>query len=228
MKIQIVSIARSGSRYLKELLVYHLAEEYQLHSEPFNDHRMPAYSKKYVGKIIKKCNSVKNVLLKTHINDLYRIENQTQQDYFFSSKWYKILLLRKDLFGSTLSHMVALELSNFNTRPYLETTLEISVDKFVSLLYTKIEHVEKMAQLKSRGLFNQIIYYEDFTFEKQTDLSLFKFNIKQCNQSMPETKTPNNILTIVNRDALYKSFLEETENYKHPLVSVKSGFFELV
>lgn len=228
MKIEIISIARSGSRYLKELLIYHLSQQYLLYSEPFNEIWMTTYSKRHVGKVIKKCKGIENVLIKTHINDLHRIDNIDQKEYFFSDHWYKILLLRKDMFNSTLSHAIALEINNFNLDTYEFKEISISLDKFVSLLYHKIEQVERIAQMIHEGNYDQLVYFEDLTFNRYTDLKLFdfEFDVTRLNIPMPETKTPN-MTVVLNRDELYNKFLTEIQEYTHPLVTKDNGFFEI-
>jgi hypothetical protein len=228
MKIQVISMARSASRYLSSLLFNNLDGYIAFYSEPFGISFMQEYNKKYVNKIIKTCKKHSCVLLKSHINQYMRIKNDEQLDYFLNDEsWYKILLLRKDLFKVTLSHTIADILDNFNEKEYNKTMLHVPITQFKEMLNNKIEHVELFAKFKSKYSYHKLIYFENLTFNEAVDLSTFSF-IKTCNPIKIHTKTPTNLITILNKDELEQIFFDTVKNYSHPLVINKNGMFELL
>jgi hypothetical protein len=227
MKISIISVARSGSRYLKELIHYHLPEAHQVLTEPFCDLRMASYRKSYVQSIIDKCKLTNNVLIKSHINDYYRINDDSQREYFFGSTWFKILLLRKNLFDCTLSHCVALHLSNFNTREYHQCNITIEPERFVQMIDNKILHYESLSQLKASNKYNKILYYEDLSFGEEQDLSHFDFLSVTSIQNVENNQTPSHLINIVNQEELYSAFLAKVKNYKSPWLINDNGYFML-
>lgn len=228
MKILIASMARSGSRYLKEFIYSYISKPCLLQSEPFNDINMVKYDQAYVNKIIKECAVNKTVLMKSHINDILRL-NAQQQEYFLKNyDWYKILLLRKDLFACTLSHALASTLDNYNTKKYFKTELSIDKTLFLNLLQLKIDNFEKLAEIKNQNKYNKIIYYEDFFFNSK-DLHYFNFLLSSSHVNcVYNTKTPNNLINIKNKKKLHHLFLKKIETYSNPLIINQKGFFKII
>lgn len=230
MKIQIISIARSGSTYLKNLLHGNLNTNYLILSEPFNYLIMKDADENYVKTTIESCKKNKNVLIKNHINQLYFIKEDSQRQFFLEDKsWYRILLLRKNIFKCCISHVVAHMLDNFNSKEYTETQLNIDKDMFEEYLNYKLNHIELIAEIKQKKLFKKILYYEDFSFNEKNDLK--KFNFKFCTDYNEEDysyfKTPYNLIKILNEQELYNIYQKKMKRYTHPLITNLNGLISL-
>jgi len=233
MKIIILSSARSGSNYLTKLL--HTCSPYNktlLFNEPFNYdviQTLPPHEL-YVKKIIERCETVDHVILKTHLNQLYDIKNTSYRDSFLNSNiWYRILLLRKDLFKCSLSHAVASELNNFNDQNYTETTISINENNFLWTLENKIEYWIKFADFKKLKNYNKIVYFEDFLFDPTVDIKNlnlpFKNNLKK--RKFINEKTPYNLITILNKDRLKEIFDNRMDNFSCHGIQYNNGLLEL-
>jgi hypothetical protein len=220
MKIQIISMSRTGSTYLFHLFRKYLPVDYLLLSEPFGDIKMKTYNKKYVNKIIKHASKHKNIILKSHINQFYNIQDQQQIDFFLNSNdWYSILLLRKDLFRCCLSHVVAHSIRNFGDKLYEETVLTIDQEMFNNFLNSKLFNLERMAEYKTKNKSSVLFYYEDFTFNEKEDLSKFNLDFNSTPVDQYNTKrTPYNLVKITNEHLLYNFYSEKIKNYHHPLI----------
>ena len=233
MKILILSSTRSGSNYLTKLL--HKYSPYKntlLFNEPFNYdviQTLPPHEL-YVKKIIKRCETIDHVILKTHLNQLYDIKNTSYRDSFLNSNiWYRILLLRKDLFKCSFSHAVALELNNFNDQNYTETTISINENNFLYTLENKIEYWIKFADFKKIKNYNKIVYFEDLLFDPAVDiknLNLPSKNILKKSIFISE-KTPYNLITILNKDKLKEIFDNRMTNFVYNGIQYKNGLLEL-
>jgi hypothetical protein len=229
MKIQIISMARTGSNYLFHLFRKYLPDNYLLLPEPFGDVNMKFYKKEYVNKIIKRVNKNKNIILKSHINQFYNVQNQQQIDFFLKNDdWYRILLLRKDLFKCCLSHSVAHIIDNFGNKPYKDVSLTVDHKIFDIFLNSKIKNLEIMADYKLKKPSTVIFYYEDFTFDEREDSNRFniKFNTNPIDFYKPK-QTPYNLIKIVNKSDLQNLYFKKIKNYCHPLIKNSNGILEI-
>jgi hypothetical protein len=229
MKIKIISMARTGSNYLFHLFRKYLTTDYLLINEPFSDTNMKTYNKKYVNKIIKSTIKHKNIILKSHINQFYNIQDSRQIDFFLNSDdWYSIMLLRKDLFKCCLSHTVAHIIGNFGDKMYEDISLTIDPDIFDIFLNSKLNNLEIMAKHKTKNKSSVLFYYEDFTFIEKEDLSKFNldFNSTPVDQ-YNRKRTPYNLIKVVNESKLYGLYSEKIKNDHHPLLINNNGLLEI-
>jgi hypothetical protein len=233
MKIMIVSSARTGSNYLTKLLFHYSLKNTVLINEPF-PHAITFIKNQddFVSKIFKKIKKPdKKIILKTHLNQIYNIKNKKYINYFLNNNnWFKILLLRKDLFSCTLSHAVAANLNNFNNKEYKTyKVIKISESQFLSILNNKLTYWNKFAELKASGNYNQIIYFEDLSFKPAEDIK--KINLPFVNNTSKKfkhiTKTPQEQIIVLNKKKLQKIFFKFINEFSFVGVKNNNGFLEL-
>jgi hypothetical protein len=232
MKIMILSIARTGSSYLTNLL-----KSYSLTStisivEPFNHEiKLMAKQDKYILRTIQNLKEQQNIILKTHLNQVYNIKKEKYRNYILNdTSWFRILLLRKDLFACSFSHAVADVLNNFNDKKY-ESNIELTIDTtaFLKILNTKLFCWNKFSEIKSAGNYNQIIYFEDLSFSSTIDIqkiNVFLFNNKPRSITY-KNKTPYENILINNTEELQNLFFEFIKKFSFVGVSNNNGFLEL-
>lgn len=231
MKILIISSTRTGSSYFARTIYRYFYRNTLFLKEPFMSEKLSVVQSpdKYVRGIIKSC-LFENVILKTHLNQLYNINRTKNINFFLNNDiWYKIFLLRKDLFKTTFSHVVANKLQNFNDFPYEKTTISIDEDKFTEALETKIDLWTKFAELKKNNIHNDIIYFEDLSFDSYTDYK--KLNLPFDNSPPRPTfepgKTPYKIINVLNKDKLQEIFNERMFNFSSEGIKNINGMLEL-
>lgn len=229
MKILILSSARSGSNYLSKIL--HFGLNGTLLLEPFSDAYMETYNNKSVKFVIDVCSINTDLILKTHLTQLNRIENIDQRNYFLKNdNWYKILLLRKNVFACAMSYTIATTLNNFNDKHYNSVNLTLDTNIFLKNVNRNIKHWERISDIKKENNYNKIIYFENFNFNFQKDISLIGLKIKKRNLdvNLLDTKTPTEKIRIDNNDELYTLFLETIKNYRYDGIINNNGIFELL
>jgi hypothetical protein len=184
----------------------------------------------YVKGIIKTCLLHKNVILKTHLNQIYEIKRPKTIKFFLNNNiWYKIFLLRKDLFQNTFSHVVANKLQNFNDFPYEKTTISIDEYQFTEVLERKIDLWTKFAELKKNNIHNDIIYFEDLSFDSYTDYKKLNlpFEDSPPRPTFEPGKTPYKIINVLNKDKLQEIFNERMFNFSSEGIKNINGMLEL-
>ncbi len=230
MKILLLTMSRTGSTYLTKTLNSAMPENSIVYYEPFNENHMFKYKKGYVNNLINVVENNTQVLLKSHFDQINRIKKPSQIDYFLNnSVWYKILLLRKDLFSCTLSHTVAHLLNNFGNKLYYKTSLKIDVNLFLDSLESKTKNWKKFSNLKIDNNYNQIIYFEDLKFNSEDfKLIKIKFNLDDIKTIKNTNPTPKKLINIENKDKLYNIFLNKITKFNYPGISNQDGFLELI
>ena len=229
MKILIISSPRSASNYLSRILHFRLNGTLLL--EPFSTAYMETCNKKSVSFVIDMCNINNNLILKTHLAQLNRIEKVKQLNYFLkNNNWYKILLLRKNVFACAMSYTIAQTINNFNNKPYESVQLILDKNIFLKSVNRNINHWERISNMKKENNYNKIIYYEDFNFNFQEDISFVGLKTKKrnLNINLLDTKTSNEKIRIDNTDELYTLFLETIKNYSYDGIVNNNGIFELL
>jgi hypothetical protein len=232
MKLLILSNARSGSGYLRDLLYTYSSKDTILIDEPFQIEQLPNNNaqQRYVTKIIKSCLKNNNIVFKTHLTQLYRLDNQIHINFFLEDKiWYRILLLRKDLFKCSFSHAVADALNNFGDNDYTNLSFAIKEDVFLNILETKIFYWNEFLKIKLKNNYNKIVYFEDLTFNIKTDYKKVDIKLKDTNQREYITlkKTPYSILNIENEQKLKELFNNRMLNFSYSGIKNNNGFLEL-
>lgn len=219
MKYLILSSSRSGSTYLASSIYAMLPDQALFLAEPF---QTPILDSALFEKI-KQCN---NLVLKTHLNQLYKLPKE-QIDYFLGNDFYIVFLLRKNLFACTFSAAVADAINNYNDKPYTAIEINIDPNKFLKLLDRKIEYWEKFAELKQKNIHKKIIYFENLSFNPITDASLILENFHFIKPNEITSPTPYNIIDVKNKDELQILFKERIKNYSHKHIINKDGIFKL-
>jgi len=161
MKIQIISLPRSGSSYLRSMIDCQLnnVDDYFTISEPFN------LSKKHKltqSEILYQIKNKKNVLVKNIIFELENVDLNNLFDYI-------ICLTRKDIFEATLSRVIALKTNKWDEPQDSNLKLTINFLEFKNFLDETVRWNKKILNIKS----NKLVFYEDLTFDSLNDLSLF-------------------------------------------------------
>lgn len=231
MKVLILSSARTGSNYLRNLLYQYSPPGTLLMSEPFL-YKIAAFKNqdKHVRKVIKECTKSKNVVLKTHLNHFQYIHNPKYLDQFLNAiQWYRVLLLRKDLFSCTFSHAVADTINNFGVTRYTESTFEVDEDRFINTMQYKITFWKEFLELKKQNKYDKIVYFEDLTFDVDTDYKNLNIPLERERQRtmILRDKTPYNMLHVTNKDKLKEMFDKEMQSFSHPGIKNSNGFLEL-
>jgi Uri superfamily endonuclease len=231
MKILILSLPRSGSRYLTTLLYNYSPESTLLLVEPFNRDFFNTQNQKYISKVVKETMKNDNVILKTHLSQLTRqVKNKKHIDYFLNNKnWFRILLLRKDLFSCVLSYIVADALNNWGDKKYKTKSLLINENLFIEELKSKMNAWNEFAQIKIEGQYNKIIYFEDLSFNLEEDIKKINqnsFTEKQIKREFFK-KTPYEKLSIINKDNLKNIFNTYVNSFTFNKVKNNNGFLEL-
>lgn len=231
MKIFVVSIARTGSQYLMDLLKTYAEQLGMIRlSEPFSYTNMSKYDLEYSTKIVEIIEELP-VLLKTHINQLNRLDKKLI-DRILNNNMYTIILLRKDLFGCVVSHALADALGQFSEYTYdASLRIEINEAEFINLINMKINCWEQIAEFNCTNTVNELLYYEDFKFVHADDFNHLKlqelYKTTFDRQYCVDRKSPNNFEIITNYDKLKNIFNVTMENFTHPLINNTAGFLEL-
>lgn len=180
MKINIVSHPRSGSTYLYDIISQAMPD----HLAYFEPNRI---SKKDIsmGKSMFRDDSPvdwskDNIITKNHI---YHEQPP--------GKWYTIKIIRKDIFQSALSLSLGMVTKNFlnqdSSRHYIDPNQFVDYLKFI----------HEQAYDLNRYHTDVSVYYEDLTFDPNTDLRSIGFtfsvgNIKPIKKMVDKTKTIEN------------------------------------
>lgn len=198
MKIQIISIPRSGSSYLIKLISKKLelsANTYSI-SEIFNP--LKNYNFENVLENIKNYNSV---ITKNHVNHLSAIQ-KTMPDKFFQFKnvnWFTIVLLRKDIFENTISRCISYITGEWNNYSYTDNNcFYIDVDYFISNLNETINYWHIVDQNTLEIEYNKIVYYEDLTFNANIDFKHLDIFLEDQDITLFSTRAPSKYKLVKN------------------------------
>ena len=182
MKIQILSLPRTGSAYLRKMLsfqMYNYNNFYTI-SEPFNHSKTNIKGHKDKNAIIENIINSNHVLVKNHIHEIFNIKKLLLNQYC-SVDWFTICLLRKNVFEMTLSRAIALQTNKWDNQNYKNLTIKIDNKFFKECLNESIRWIRLIKQNQLNFNYNKIIYYEDLKFNSLDDL-------KNLNISLPHTK----------------------------------------
>ena len=173
--IQILSNARSGSSYLWHVIRKYVAPTQTPHAEdllhleePFEElHIKKRFPDEIPGQIMfRRIDHIRNnhnVVVKNHNNQL----NTLSVDYPHIYKEYlktdpkTIVLIRRDLFETTLSHCIARELGQWYSYEKVDP-ITIKPQSLTSLLFNRVNNTIQLA-MNSHGFdYTEVVYYEDF------------------------------------------------------------------
>jgi hypothetical protein len=232
MKILILSSARTGSNYLTTVLQTYMFKDTIVLNEPFRPEIKQMFDQSgYVDAIIEAIHHNDNIILKTHINHFENLHEKNYKDFFLNNNlWYRLLLLRKDVFKCAFSHAVAEMSGSFSAGPYKNLLFAIDVDHFSNIIKSKLVNWIEFSKIKSHGNYNRIIYFEDFSFDIDIDFNRLYVPLEQViqnNSVTPSKKTPYDILTITNKDELQERFYEIINEFSYAGIKNSNGLLEL-
>lgn len=198
MKIQIVSIPRSGSAYLTKLISKKLELSTKTYStsEIFNP--LKQYNIENVLNNIKEYNSV---ITKNQISHLLTTQQTTPDIYlqFKKIEWFTVLLLRKDIFENTLSRCIAHLTGDWNNYNYTtESFIEIDVDYFISSLQETMAYWKVVKENLLEIEYNRVLYYEDLTFDPNIDFNHLNIFKEERNIQIFSAKSPSKYKIVKN------------------------------
>jgi hypothetical protein len=243
MKIQIVSLPRTGSSYIRTLLNYKIhSARYDYDAdvnEPFNDENYWNLSKRkksYALSKIKEISKKNNIIIKNHYFHLYHLYQDYPELYFKFSQnnFVNYCLLRQNVFESALSTAIAINKNSWSY-PYLYTEIDSIYIPFREFLNT-LEFYKKnwllVAENTLKINFKKIIYYENFTFDYLSDYNYITDSTETqyaetTDLSEISKKTPSKKLIVENYDQLKEKSLDFISNITHNNIINKNGFLSL-
>jgi hypothetical protein len=177
MKIQILSLPRTGSAYLRKMLSLQMQEldSFYTISEPFNETKTEYIDKNF---IIEKIISSKNVLVKSHIHELCAINNTDLFKKYSLINWYTICLLRKNIFNMTLSRAIALHTNVWDEQDYSNLNFEIDLNFYENCLNESLTWIKSIKYNVLNFNYKKILFYEDLNFCSTNDLKLLDISLK--------------------------------------------------
>ena len=204
MKINIISLPRTGSSYLIKCLVYHTikSDKFFSVSEPFNRAKNFSYTFEMLEE---KVQNSSFVIIKTQIFELY--ENNFEIETWTNMFSYIITLVRKNIFEASLSRFISTKFGHWDKRD-LTQTLYVEWEEFVNFVNQTLLWSEKVIATRS----DKLIFYEDLSFKSNNDILLFKLPTKylqrldQYYKSEPYLKKEKVILN-------YKEIKDITNSY---------------
>lgn len=219
--ISIFSGARQGSTYLFSVLHAYVNpyypkgpiagyEEFTNRAFFFNK----GYSSEdYTDQLAKKLEELEMnptcIVSKHHYDHLFQLKEENNGLLFrlLNINSYNILLIRKDLFATSLSHALAVKTGNWNE--YLNTEpVEITIKEYDLSLQYCYSNLVNLINNPFRLSYDEIRYYEDLTFDPRQDFVSFGFNmihednLKQYNASDFVEKSPPKNERVTNHDDL--------------------------
>lgn len=226
MKTLILSLGRSGSSYLGNLLKFYAADNAMHLMEPFSSSNMPLYDDHYVKTIIEQCSN-RSIVLKTHLNQFSLLKKEHQDFFLNTNEWFVIYNLRKNIFLCALSHPVADKLNNFNDRPYETVNICLDETAFNNMIDSKLLMWEKFSRLKKDSAYHKIVYYEDLTFVHAEDIKKIAITYSKITDNYITIKTPYEKIHIENKDNLKEICYNKIKNYQYDGIINNNGIFEL-
>lgn len=171
MRIQILSLPRTGSAYLREMIDRQLLNlpNYYIISEPFNNSKSNQDGYQDREAIIEKIRNADIVLVKNHIHELEELIGTEIMGCFCSFDWYTICLLRKNIFEMTLSRAIALQTDVWEDQNFLDLKLTIDNNFFEDCLHNSIRWIEMIKRNALNFTYNKIVFYEELTFNSRRD-----------------------------------------------------------
>ena len=167
----------------------------------------------------------KGKVIKTHLYDFLNLDKKLQKKLL--STRYTVLLLRKNIFESAISDIIAAHFQQWNSYTYT-TDNAFSIDKKEMIQYVDgyVEYWKKFINFKNSHNLDKIIYYEDLTFNSKKDLKNF-FNIDKTYllKISEETKAPNKNIIVKNYNELESKYLKYIKDIKIEGAINKNGKF---
>lgn len=244
MKIQIVSLPRTGSSYLRQMLNYKLHSDMYNYdvdeNEPFNDenyHQLGKEKEYYALGKIHKILSNNNVVVKNHYYHLYRLYKDFPKLYekYNKNNFINYCLLRKNFFESCLSTAIASKTNSWST-PYAydnNLNLEIPFSEFEEELKIYKNYWLLVAENRLKIEYKKIVYYEDLTFNHSIDYDYINNNDTPLNSSYTSNsvelskKSPEKMIIVKNYNELKELSYAFVNSIKHKNIINTNGMLKL-
>lgn len=226
MKINILSLPRTGSSYLYVTVIQNLFEinnvnEYLI-PEPFaTDVVNPHLYKKH----IKGFTATANAATKNHSDQLQFLKNNFSDLYkqFVAIDWFTVCILRRNLFESALSQTISIKTNQFDSYDY-EGKLRMVVP--IEQFSTRIDEYFFWWTMIANNEFNldykKVVYYEDLTFNSLEDFKMLDICKPAENRPLIITqKSPEKKDIIENYDELreyYNNYIK-TKNCENIIIN---------
>jgi len=231
-RVQLLSNPRNGSTYMGNVLREYIAPvtknirnslthppRFNFSNEPFRYgvhgertvHLTDEYEFLRFG--MDKIKQLDKVVVKNHAVHLMSLEKHNLIDEFKSLNFYTIVLLRKDIFESSLSMTLSTIKGEWlNYKDF--TRLEIPVSEFTKHINSMINATERLVKNEYELKFNEIIYFEDLKFCARHDFAntklcnVSKENLKKIEMPKSKYKSPEKKEVVINYDELYEFALD--------------------
>lgn len=228
-KVQVLSNARCGSSYLFHALsAYHspdmlnkfmfddipVLRNRRLFSETFlidADNNLP--EEEFIRRNLELIRQHEKYVIKTHVHEINTLKKYNLLDEFKMIDHYRIVLLRKNIFESSLSSAVA-SIKNEWTMHKNMDTITVPEQDFRDVFNFQFHAMTALVDNTYELVYNEVISYEDLSFWPRKDF----YNTKLCNDNIDALKkvqirdrlykSPDKKQTVSNYDELYEYCLE--------------------
>lgn len=185
----------------------------------------------YIDKVVASIENHDCAVVKTHIfqkNDGFRKIDTELYFRYESIDWYRIAMLRKNVLSCAMSFTLAERLQRYDEYDY-DGTLRVSLDEaeFSKNLKIILNSWEEFAKLKRRNMLNDILYFEDLTFDPQKDVALINLELQNVFNGR-SNKSPGHRNIITNYSELCDIAHQEISNFSSPGINNNNGTFELL
>lgn len=226
MRIEIISMPRTGSTYLYSIIKKHVPNCYGA-AEPFYFDSLQECSPDFaiqwkLKKLISNVRKFSNAVLKTHMHQREQIVSNNAE--YENLQWTKILLLRRNIFEAVLSFTIANHINDYSN-PDVDRPITIHETAFLSKLEKVLDMWKLFVQYKNQNKYHHIVYFEDLTFDPAIDLQKFNISVGPTHNEYIKRQDKNTI--VKNYDDLYDHFNKVMKNYKIDGVTSDQGLYEL-
>ena len=231
MNIQIISNPRNGSTYMQRMICHHLKnlnDNYTCMNEPFLISPEVVNKEDIISFFNKQLDFIeinKPIITKSHITQIFDLQEYGAIQRYYDTKYYNILILRKDIFESALSLAIAdiknefVEYKNFDAITIPHSVVIDNIDN-------QLWNLTYICSNKFNISYDEIVFMEDLTFDPVKDF----FNMKLCNVpyenlrpfDISKLKAPSKKTIVTNYDHLKNVALEYLSRKKYDF----SDFYE--
>jgi len=184
MKIQLLSLPRSGSTYLYGVLRNAVApaQPVDMFNEPFNFNARYRQTMPDVRKIeiiqqkIQQCKNTTDLVIKNHINHFDNINQYHLKDEFNSISWDTIVLIRRDLFKTAISLSTSRLNKEWIKYREVQTPFKIDPEFFIDQLHYVVSMIHDITHNVHSFRYSQVLFYEGLTFNHESDFNRISFN----------------------------------------------------
>lgn len=179
MKIQILSIPRSGSSYFRSMLNAQMKqfEDYYTISEPFNLSKAHLCSHNNKTQVMQQLNHSTHALVKIQPYELLTKCYEQFIDNYVNIPWYTICLLRKDIFEASLSRLIAIQTGIWDD-VHVSTAFCVEFEELKKYINDTLYWTDIILDNKFNFNYGKIVFYEDLYFNSACDLLYLELPIE--------------------------------------------------